>query len=59
MRAALKDAPIAKNDPPSGMVEASLNGATEWVKTEDLERVQEFDFEQHHQQADDAAFDIF
>ena len=59
MRVALKDAPIAKNDPPSGMVEASLNGATEWVKTEDLERMQEFDFEQHQQQADDAAFDIF
>ncbi len=59
MRAALKDAPIAPNDPPSGMVEATLNGATEWVKTEDLERVQEFDYEQHQQQADDAAFDIF
>lgn len=59
MRVALKDAPIAKNDPPAGMVEANLNGATEWVKTEDLDRMQEFDFEQQDQSADDAAFDIF
>ena len=59
MRVALKDAPIARNDPPSGMVQATLNGATEWVKTEDLDRMQEFDFEQQDQHADDAAFDIF
>ncbi|MGV8960955.1 MAG: penicillin-binding protein 1A [Stenotrophomonas sp.] len=59
MRVALKDAPIARNDPPSGMVEATLNGVTEWVKTEDLDRLQEFDFDQHDQKADDAAFDIF
>ncbi len=59
MRVALKDAPIARNDPPSGMVEATINGATEWIKVEDLDRMQEFDFDQHDQQADDAAFDIF
>lgn len=59
MRVALKDAPIAKNDPPSGMVEATLNGVTEWIKVEDLDRMQEFDFDQQDQQADDAAFDIF
>ncbi len=59
MRAALKDAPIASNDPPAGMVEATLNGATEWVKVEDLDRLQAFDFDQHDQKADDAAFDIF
>ncbi|MGX9720935.1 penicillin-binding protein 1A [Stenotrophomonas acidaminiphila] len=59
MRVALKDAPIAKNDPPSGMVEATINGATEWIKVEDLDRMQEFDFDQHDPQADDAAFDIF
>jgi penicillin-binding protein 1A len=59
MRVALKDAPIARNDPPSGMVQATLNGATEWVKNEDLDRMQEFDFEQQDQSADDAAFDIF
>ncbi|AMJ56110.1 MULTISPECIES: penicillin-binding protein 1A [Stenotrophomonas] len=59
MRVALKDAPIAKNDPPSGMVQATLNGATEWVKTEDLDRVQDFDFGQQDHATDDAAFDIF
>ncbi|MEA5668580.1 penicillin-binding protein 1A [Stenotrophomonas sp. MH1] len=59
MRVALKDAPVARNDPPSGMVQATLNGATEWVKNEDLDRMQEFDFEQQDQSADDAAFDIF
>jgi len=59
MRTALKDAPIARNDPPSGMVEATLNGATEWVKTEDLERMQDFDFQQQDQATNDAAFDIF
>ena len=59
MRVALKDVPIAKNDPPSGMVQATLNGATEWVKTEDLDRVQDFDFGQQDHATDDAAFDIF
>lgn len=59
MRVALKDAPVAKNDPPSGMVQATLNGATEWVKVEDLDRLQEYDFDQQDQKADDAAFDIF
>ncbi|MCD9088001.1 penicillin-binding protein 1A [Stenotrophomonas sp. SY1] len=59
MRVALKDAPIASNDPPSGMVQATLNGAVEWVKNEDMDRVQDFDFGQHEQKTDDAAFDIF
>lgn len=59
MRVALKDAPIARNDPPSGMVEATVNGATEWIKVEDLDRLQEFDFDQNDTQADDDAFDIF
>jgi len=59
MRVALKDAPVAQNDPPSGMVEANLNGATEWVKTEDMDRMQEFDFQQQDQSTNDAAFDIF
>ncbi|MCW4454637.1 penicillin-binding protein 1A [Flavobacterium sp. MXW15] len=59
MRVALKDQPIARNEPPAGMVEATLNGVTEWVKVEDLDRLQEFDFNQQDQQADDAAFDIF
>ena len=59
MRVALKDAPIARNEPPSGMVESHLNGVTEWIKVEDLDRMQEFDFDQQEQYADDAAFDIF
>ncbi|SBV36710.1 fused penicillin-binding protein 1a: murein transglycosylase; murein transpeptidase [uncultured Stenotrophomonas sp.] len=58
MRVALKDAPIVRNDPPSGMVEATVNDAVEWIKVEDLDRLQEFDFDQN-EQADDAAFDIF
>ncbi|WP_457319167.1 penicillin-binding protein 1A [Stenotrophomonas sp. P5_B8] len=59
MRVALKDTPIAKNDPPSGMVQATLNGATEWVKVEDMDKIEEFNVDTHVQQADDAAFDIF
>ena len=38
MRVALKDKPITPNDPPEGMVQVSRNGATEWIKVEDLER---------------------
>ena len=59
MRVALKDKPIASNDPPAGMVQASLNGATEWVKVEDMDRIQEFDYGLQDQKTDDAAFDIF
>ena len=59
MRAALKDAPVAQNDPPAGMVQASLNGATEWVKEEDLDRLQDYDLNLQTPQADAAAFDIF
>lgn len=59
MRVALKDQPLAKNDPPSGMVQASLNGATEWVKVEDMDRLQEYDLDLNVPQADAAAFDIF
>ena len=59
MRTALKDAPIAQNDPPSGMVQASLNGATEWVKVEDMDRLQDYDLNLQTPQADAAAFDIF
>ena len=59
MRAALKDTPIAQNEPPTGMVQATLNGATEWVKVEDMEKLAEYDFNTQTPQADDAAFDIF
>jgi len=59
MRAALKDRPLAQNEPPSGMVQTSLNGATEWVKVEDMDRLQDYDLDLSTPQADAAAFDIF
>jgi penicillin-binding protein 1A len=51
MRVALKDQPIQPNDPPQGMVKVTVGaggrllpggtgGITEWVKAEDLERMQ-------------------
>lgn len=51
MRAALKDKPVAENEPPDGMVRVAVSaggrlmptnsggGLTEWVKAEDLERM--------------------
>ncbi|WP_368561582.1 penicillin-binding protein 1A [Pseudoxanthomonas sp. UTMC 1351] len=60
MRVALKDKPIAANDPPEGMVQVTLNGATEWIKVEDMERIQSFDlFGPEDAVPDEAAFDIF
>lgn len=59
MRAALKDAPITANDPPDGMTQATLNGAVEWVKNEDMDRLQDYDYGLQDQQADEKAFDIF
>lgn len=60
MRVALKDKPIARNDPPAGMVEVTLNGATEWVKTEDMDRIQQFDdFGDENAVPDEEALDIF
>jgi penicillin-binding protein 1A len=58
MRVALKDKPIASNDPPAGMVQVTLNGATEWIKAEDMDHIQEFD-QGLQEKTDDAAFDIF
>lgn len=59
MRVALKDAPANLPDPPAGMVETVINGATEWVKVEDLDRLQEQDFFDDSAAPDDSAFDIF
>ncbi|MGH8078768.1 MAG: penicillin-binding protein 1A, partial [Lysobacter sp.] len=53
MRVALKDQPIAPNDPPDGMVKVSVGpggrlipdssgGLVEWVKAEDLERMESY-----------------
>ena len=60
MRAALKDQAVALNEPPQGMVQTTSNGATEWVKVEDLERIQsEQSYGMEDEAADEAAFDIF
>ena len=70
MRVALKDVPIASNEPPAGMVKVSVSadgrllsgasgGIVEYVKVEDLERmeaVNEFDFDDLPAEE---AFDIF
>ena len=60
MRVALKDKPVALNDPPDGMVQATLNGVTEWVKVEDMDRIQDYDLYGPEDAApDEEAFDIF
>jgi penicillin-binding protein 1A len=72
MRVALKDQPIATNIPPDGMVKVAVGaggqllptstagGITEYVKTEDLERMQnEVDYGPQQQSQDEEAFDIF
>ena len=61
MRQALKDQPLAQNDPPDGMVQTTSNGATEWVKVEDLDRIQSEENygAEDDSAADEAAFDIF
>lgn len=59
MRAALKDKPVALNEPPAGMVQVNTNGVTEWVKAEDLDRIQQYDFGLEDAVPDESAFDIF
>jgi penicillin-binding protein 1A len=72
MRVALKDKPIARNDPPDGMVKVAVGaggqllpttssgGITEYVKTEDLERMQSIvDYGPQQQTQDEEAFNIF
>jgi penicillin-binding protein 1A len=59
MRVALQDTPIARNDPPDGMTQTTFNGATEWIKNEDLDRLQDYDHGLHEQDTDAAEFDIF
>jgi penicillin-binding protein 1A len=43
------------------MVQVTSNGATEWVKAEDLDRIQSEEFfnTEENAAADEAAFDIF
>ncbi len=71
MRVALEGRPVAPNDPPEGMVKVAVgaggrllpagsSGIVEWVKAEDLEKM-EADAEtvQDQDAQDEAAFDIF
>ena len=72
MRVALKDQPIVPNDPPDGMVKVSVGpggrlipdsdvGIVEWVKAEDLERMQsDVDYGRDENAAPaEESFDIF
>ena len=70
MRVALKDKPIASNDPPPGMVKVSVaangtllpggtGGITEYVKAEDLERMETYTNYDDTQVPDEESFDIF
>ncbi len=71
MRAALKDQPLAENEPPDGMtkvtvgaggqlIEGGGGGITEWVKVEDLERMESFvDYGPEEAAPAEEAFDIF
>ncbi|MCL1635423.1 penicillin-binding protein 1A [Luteimonas sp. SX5] len=70
MRVALKDVPIARNDPPEGMIKVSVGangtllpegsgGIVEYVKVEDLERMETYTNYDAEQAPDEAAFDIF
>jgi penicillin-binding protein 1A len=71
MRVALDGQPIAENEPPDGMVkvavgaggqliETSGGGITEWVKAEDLERMEAYvDYGPEERAPAEEAFDIF
>ncbi|MCM2335206.1 MAG: penicillin-binding protein 1A [Pseudomonas sp.] len=71
MRVALKDQPIAANDPPDGMVKVSVaangallpegsGGVQEWVKTEDLDRMESYvDYGDQNDVPSEESFDIF
>ncbi len=72
MRVALEGQPIASNEPPEGMVKVTVGaggqlietdgggGIVEWVKVEDLERMQTFvDYGPQDEVPAEEAFDIF
>ncbi len=72
MRVALKDQPVRLPEPPEGMVKVSVSasgrllpgvdgGITEWVKAEDLQRMEEDMLEAPEEEAApaEASFDIF
>lgn len=71
MRVALDGRPVMPNDPPEGMVQVSVGaggqlipegqgGLVEWVKTEDLEKMETYvDYGPEDQVPSEEAFDIF
>src|SRR5690606_7716195 len=70
MRVALEGRPVAPNEPPDGMVKVSVaangtlipdggGGITEYVKVEDLERMQNYTDYSDEDALDEEAFDIF
>jgi penicillin-binding protein 1A len=71
MRVALKDQPLAVNEPPEGMIKVSVagngslipggeGGIVEWVKAEDLDRMQSYvDYGPQEAAPTEEAFDIF
>src|SRR5690606_1477435 len=71
MRVALEDVPLARNDPPDGMVRVAVTaggqllpttsegGITEYVKTEDLERMEAANDFSYDDAPAEEAFDIF
>ncbi|UHQ22530.1 penicillin-binding protein 1A [Lysobacter sp. 5GHs7-4] len=71
MRVALKDKPIAPNEPPQGMVKVSVGangslipdgvgGIVEWVKAEDLDKMQSYvDYGAAEAAPSEESFDIF
>lgn len=71
MRVALKDQPLATNEPPEGMIKVSVSGSgalipgdaggiVEWVKAEDLDRMQNYvDYGPDETAPAEEEFDIF
>jgi penicillin-binding protein 1A len=71
MRVALKDQPVAGNEPPQGMVKVSVaangtllpegnGGVVEWVKAEDLDRMETYvDYGPQDTLPTEESFDIF
>ncbi len=70
MRAALQDQPLADNTPPDGMIQVTVaangsllpegtGGVQEWVKVEDLDRMQTYDSYGSDSQPAEESFDIF
>lgn len=55
----LKDILIVQNELLFGMVQVMFNGVIEWVKVEDMDKIEEYSFDIYVLQVDDVVFDIF